>query len=172
MGIVSRVHSFCAGHRVIGHPNKCNNTHGHNYKIEVNFKYQEISDLGYRVDFGEIKSIFIAWIEMYIDHGYIANPEDPIIKYLEEQNHKIHIMHLGNPTAENIATELYYVAELMMKSKGLTVDNIKLWETPNCYVIVDRISPEDRYILDTKFYPEYKSSLDTKNFLQCKKREE
>lgn len=47
-----RYHDFCAGHRVVGHENKCRHLHGHNYRVTFYCESQELDGVGRVVDFG------------------------------------------------------------------------------------------------------------------------
>jgi hypothetical protein len=39
-----------------------------------------------------------------------------------------------NPSAENIARELFYVIHNYVNIENVTLEEVKLYETPNCYV--------------------------------------
>jgi 6-pyruvoyltetrahydropterin/6-carboxytetrahydropterin synthase len=104
----------------------------------MTFSYEEDTTgthIGYAIDFGEIKRVVCSWIDKYWDHGFIANKADEkLVEMLREDNNKLYISSLGNPSAENIAKELFYVANYLLKDRGLSMWKIKLYETPNCYV--------------------------------------
>jgi len=101
-----------------------------------------MESIGYAIDFKEIKRVFGQFIDDYLDHGFIANPHD--VNYIEvcqKEDSKIWEMSLNgvgycNPTAENIAKEIYLIADYLVHDvkTGLRCIDIKLWETPNCFV--------------------------------------
>ena len=145
---VTRIFTFDSGHRVMNEKFKCFNLHGHTYKIEATWMFESNEAIGYAIDFKEIKRVFGQFIDDYLDHGFISNPRDKnYIDVCEEENSKIWLMSLNgmrycNPTAENIAKEIFLIADLLVNDfrTGLIVENIRLWETPNCYVDADRSS--------------------------------
>jgi len=69
---------FCAGHRVAGHENKCNNLHGHNYVAFITAQAHNLDNLGRVVDFSVLKDIIGGWIDDNWDHGLILWREDPL----------------------------------------------------------------------------------------------
>lgn len=115
---------------------------GHTYKCELTFSYEEIQEIGYAIDFKEIKRVGCQWIDDKLDHGIILNPKDDLlIQTSQALGSKIWLMSLNgeneycNPTAENISKEIFLAMELLFKKvKGLDVYSIRLWETPNCFV--------------------------------------
>lgn len=142
---VTRVFTFDSGHRVMNEKFKCHNLHGHTYKVEAEWTFNNMEDIGYAIDFKEIKRLFGQFIDDYLDHGFISNPKDDIyLEACEKQGSKLWIMSLNksgycNPTAENIAKELYLIADFLVHDikTGLRCSKITLWETPNCYVTAD-----------------------------------
>lgn len=129
---------FDAGHRVVGHQNKCNFLHGHRYVLEVTVASRSLNNLGMVIDFGDLKNIIKKWIDDNFDHSLILHKED---KQMGEQisawtGQKIYYME-QNPTAENIA--LHLKSEIFPKlfnDKNFYIDKLKLFETPNCFVEV------------------------------------
>jgi 6-pyruvoyltetrahydropterin/6-carboxytetrahydropterin synthase len=151
MGVqyITRKGSFDAGHRVMNERMKCYNLHGHTYLYELTFSFTESKEIGYPVDFKEIKRVGCEWIERFLDHGFIANPHDTeVIKLVQSLNNKLWVMSLNgqgnycNPTAENIAKELFLAIDaISMKwHQGLRLHEVKLWETPNCCTSANRES--------------------------------
>lgn len=141
---VTRKHKFDAGHRVMHERFKCHNLHGHEYHVELVFSYEVPKNLGYAIDFKEIKRVGCAWIDEYLDHGMICNPKDEkLIALCSELKSKFYVMRLTdekgfcNPSAENIAKELFFIISVLLNQTDetkLTLEKIKLHETVNCYV--------------------------------------
>lgn len=140
MGTITRVFEFDAAHRVMNEKVKCFNLHGHRFKVEMTFEYHSKGNLGYAVDFKEIKRIGCAWMDEHLDHACILNPLDTELIHLCEKNHwRLYIMGFGNnadinPSAENIASELFYTLKQLFMGEPLTLVNLRLYETPNCWV--------------------------------------
>lgn len=156
MRLCTRILEFDAGHRVLGHENKCKFLHGHRYKAEVTVRGPDLDNLGRVVDFGVIKNLIGGWIDWHWDHNLILHPDDPLATLYQQWinecdienpaesavlGHQIfcnrdpYIMPAGtNPTAENLAQELLEHAAKILP-EHLHVLEVKLWETPNCYSV-------------------------------------
>jgi 6-pyruvoyltetrahydropterin/6-carboxytetrahydropterin synthase len=135
---ITRSFGFDAGHRVLEHESKCRYLHGHRYTAEVTVTARQLDDLGRVVDFGVLKELVGNWIDARWDHNLILNPEDPFAQGLEF--HRAHgrspfIMpdEYPNPTAENMVQVLANVVGPLIEPYGLTLDSIRLYETPNCW---------------------------------------
>ena len=80
--------NFSSAHQLRGYQGKCENLHGHNYKIEIYARGSELNNIGLLVDFVELKQA-ADQIVTYLDHKNL-NELDP---FVTEQN----------PSAENVA---------------------------------------------------------------------
>lgn len=137
---ISRKGSFDSGHRVMNEKMKCFNLHGHTYLYKLEFEFNEMEDIGYAIDFKEIKRVGCQWIDDYLDHGVIVNPHDKaVIECAIATGSKIWYMSLNGPTAycnpsvENIAKEVFLAMELLFSTyPGLKISKVKIHETPNC----------------------------------------
>lgn len=144
MATITRIFEFDSAHRVMNEKVKCFNLHGHRWKVEATFSYSDMSELGYAIDFKEIKRLVGDFIDTYFDHATILNPMDKdLIKLCEDNGWKMWLMGLGkhleedvNPSAENIASELFYIIRTMFYGNPykISLENIRLYETPNCWV--------------------------------------
>jgi 6-pyruvoyltetrahydropterin/6-carboxytetrahydropterin synthase len=105
MGVkATRYHDFCAGHRVVGHENKCKHLHGHNYRVFFTVESNdELDQIGRVLDFSVIKSLLCEWLEINWDHKMILFKEDPLIKELKKIIPNDIVEVPFNPTAENMA---------------------------------------------------------------------
>jgi 6-pyruvoyltetrahydropterin/6-carboxytetrahydropterin synthase len=83
--------SFAAGHYLRNYKGKCENPHGHNYKVRVTLAGQELDKAGLLLDFRELKEALKPVVD-HLDHQMI-NDLDPF-KVL-------------NPSAENLAKYFY-----------------------------------------------------------------
>ncbi len=152
---ITRYGTFDAGHRVLHHAeslNKCRNVHGHLYQLHATFTYEEEEEIGFKVDFAEIKRILFGFVDDFFDHGFIANAMDTrLVQFLQEQQNKVYLMNLArdcNPTAENIAKELFFIGDKLMSRYGLMMDEIILYETPNCSVRCVYLKPQEIEMLE------------------------
>jgi len=83
--------SFAAGHYLRNYKGKCENPHGHNYKIRVTLAGAELDKAGLLLDFKDLKDVMKSTIER-LDHQMI-NDIAPFT--------------VVNPSAENLAKYFY-----------------------------------------------------------------
>lgn len=140
---IERKGSFDSGHRVMNEKMKCFNLHGHTYLYNLVFSFSSMEDIGYAIDFKEIKRVACQWIDDILDHGMILNPEDEVvIKATQETGSKLWLMSLNgkhnycNPSVENIAKEIFLAMEILFAQyPSLQVHQIEINETPNCKTV-------------------------------------
>jgi len=140
---IVRKGTFDSGHRVMNEKMKCFNMHGHTYLYELEFEFNEMEEIGYAIDFKEIKRVGGQWIDDLLDHGMIVNPKDEhIIQAAKATNSKIWYMSLNgeneycNPSVENVAKEIFIAMSQLFRSySNLKTNKIILYETPNCYTV-------------------------------------
>ena len=148
---IIRKGSFDSGHRVMNERMKCFNIHGHTYIYELEFEFNEMEEIGYAIDFKEIKRVGCQWIDDILDHGMILNPQDTkLIETTLDYGSKIWLMSLNgkgeycNPSVENIAKEIFLAMMILFKSyNNLKIYQVKIHETPNCYVKCTKESISD-----------------------------
>jgi 6-pyruvoyltetrahydropterin/6-carboxytetrahydropterin synthase len=87
------------------------------------------------IDFTVIKETVKTWIDSNMDHRMILSKDDPLIPMLKDAGQPIYVMD-SNPTAENIAKLVFN----QVKSQGIAVKEIRLWETPTSYSSYSDIS--------------------------------
>lgn len=125
---VTKEIEFCYGHRLRNYDGKCQHVHGHNGTAEIELESRELDERGMVVDFGDIKRDVKGWIDDRMDHAMLVREDDPLIEVLEDEGEPYYVMD-DNPTAENIAREIYLYAE----DAGHPVSSVRLWETPSSY---------------------------------------
>ena len=143
---ISRKGNFDSGHRVMNEYMKCFNIHGHTYLYELTFSFENMEEIGYALDFKEIKRVYCQWIDDLLDHGMILNPKDELlIKTTKEYGTKLWEMSLNgkgeycNPSVENIAKEVFLAMDHLShilygtSQTGLKIHSVKIYETPNCW---------------------------------------
>ena len=138
---ITRKGNFDSGHRVMNEQYKCYNLHGHTYLYELTFNFQQMEDIGYALDFKEIKRVGCQWIDDLMDHGMILNPKDEqVIRVVQNLNTKLWLMSLNgkgeycNPSVENIAREVILAEKILFEDYPmLDVSSVKIFETPNCW---------------------------------------
>ena len=152
---ISRKGKFDAGHRIMFERVQCANIHGHEFRYQMKFKYRSSLDIGYPIDFKELKRIACQWIEDTFDHTFIANPHDQVmIDTCNKLQSKIYIMNLHdkkgfcNPSAENIAKEIFYGVSILMNDDNLKLVEIVLHETSDCHVLCEGLIPDEYDLLN------------------------
>ncbi len=85
------IRTFSAAHRLRGYKGKCEELHGHNYRVEVELSVSGLDGIGLAMDFGEIKSCMDNILEG-LDHRFL-NEVPPFDR--------------DNPSAENLARYIY-----------------------------------------------------------------
>ena len=132
MGQATRKLEFDAAHRVMKHESKCRNLHGHRYVVELTVQGR-LDDLGRVIDFGDMKRIFGGWIDEALDHGTILNKDDDdLIALCHSKGWKYYLMD-SNPTAENMARELFDKAVELLSPRRIWTIGVRVYETPNCW---------------------------------------
>jgi len=154
MQYISRKGNFDSGHRVMNEKFKCFNVHGHTYLYELTFEFNSMEEIGYNIDFKEIKRVGCQWIDDMLDHGMILNPKDELlIAPCSALNSKLWLMTLNgafnycNPSVENIAKEVFLALEYLFEDhKGLKLHEVTIYETPNCFTtcIEESITMEEQ----------------------------
>lgn len=144
MATVTRSFEFDAGHRVLGHRGKCRFIHGHRYRVEVEVESFMLDELDMVVDFSVIKEKVGNWIDENWDHRLLLNPNDPqVLRLTETEEVAPYVMAYGNPTAENIAHEIFDVARRLL-SGLFRVTSVRVWETPSCSAGYSVDSPDNK----------------------------
>jgi len=120
---------FEAAHRLRGYNGLCAYVHGHHYVVEATVESRELDHLSMVTDFSELKQVLRACSSERMDHRLVLNPDDdPTLLGLGG----VCVMHAGNPTAENMAREIYRSMILLIPDHTRLV-NIRIYETPDCW---------------------------------------
>ena len=129
---------FCAGHRLLHHPGKCNRLHGHNYLVEATVSFVDSvpqHKAGYVIDFGDLKRVVKGFVDAEWDHYTLLHKSDPLCSVLNAAQQHVRKMHV-HPTAEGMARVLCGVIAGYLVSADLTDSTmhvrVTIWETPNC----------------------------------------
>ncbi|MFH0925002.1 MAG: 6-carboxytetrahydropterin synthase QueD [bacterium] len=107
---------FSAAHQLRNYKGKCENLHGHNWKIEVYLSSDKLNDIGLVVDFGDIKSMVNTVLDE-VDHKNLND-----LPVFQEQN----------PSSENIAKWIYTSLEKRLinsLSKDIKLTKVTVWES-------------------------------------------
>jgi 6-pyruvoyltetrahydropterin/6-carboxytetrahydropterin synthase len=108
--------TFAAGHYLRNYKGKCENPHGHNYRVRVTLQGKELDKAGLLLDFKDLKSVMKNTVD-YLDHKMI-NDIEPFTTV--------------NPSAENLAKYFYDQTNQNLKSVTdgrVAVKQVTIWET-------------------------------------------
>lgn len=106
--------TFAAGHALRNYKGKCENVHGHNFRVQVLIEGERLDETGLLVDFIDVKETMRSIIDR-LDHVFLNDIPPFDVK---------------NPSAENIAEYFYQEMARGLKSAlPVRVREVKVWET-------------------------------------------
>ena len=100
---------------------KCENVHGHNYRVQVTVEGEELQHNGLLVDFAELKRALRS-VSDRLDHQWI-NDMPPFTEL--------------NPSAENIAKYIYEEVSALL-GKSAQLQQVRVWETDTSLAVYRR----------------------------------
>jgi 6-pyruvoyltetrahydropterin/6-carboxytetrahydropterin synthase len=116
---VSVDETFAAGHALRGYQGKCENVHGHNYRVRVTLAGEQLDSVGLLYDFVQLKQA-IRDVIRALDHKFLNDlpPFDTL-----------------NPSAENIARYFYEQAarQLPPGANGARLASVTVWESDTTF---------------------------------------
>jgi 6-pyruvoyltetrahydropterin/6-carboxytetrahydropterin synthase len=111
---VSVEQTFAAGHALRNYKGRCENVHGHNFKVRVVIEGEKLDDTGLLVDFLDVKAAMQAVIDR-LDHVFLNDVAPFDVK---------------NPSAENIAEYFFTeIARSLKSAVAVRVRDVTIWET-------------------------------------------
>src|SRR5262249_48549875 len=114
---VSVEETFSAGHALRGYRGKCENPHGHNYRVRVVLRGPDLDSIGLLYDFIHLKAVLNELADR-LDHQFMNDvaPFDVL-----------------NPSAENLARYFYQETERRLAEQhtenGVRVAAVTVFET-------------------------------------------
>ena len=109
---------FAAAHFLRDYNGKCENLHGHNYKVYAHVKGPELNEGGMLLDFTKLKSAL-----------------REVCKQLDHTNLNDLTVFDQNPSAERIAMYIYNGIIEILKKEGLDLSYQKDKKTPALYAV-------------------------------------
>ncbi len=110
---IDRIAEFSAAHYLRNYHGKCENLHGHNWKVKVFVAGETLGPGDMLIDFHEIDGAMKKVLAL-LDHHDLNNtpPFDRI-----------------EPTAENIAAFIYREVGSLINRENVAVSKVQVWET-------------------------------------------
>lgn len=100
--------NFSAAHRLRGYKGKCENIHGHNWRVAAAVSSDSLNKIGVAIDFKDVKKRL-----------------KDVLRSLDHKNlNALSYFKNVNPTSENLAKFVYE----RLKKKGLPVSSVSVWE--------------------------------------------
>lgn len=103
---------FDAAHFLRGYAGKCENLHGHRYKVAVKLSSSKLDETGLAYDFTRLKTVMKPIVGRF-DH-VLLNDVQPFDKI--------------NPSAENLARTFY--EQIKPGITGVKLESVTVWESP------------------------------------------
>jgi len=116
---------FDAAHRLPHYNGPCKNLHGHTYFLDVKVsgpKQVEGPCKGMIMDFSILKTVIQENVISLYDHNDLNN-------------------FFSNPTAELMVEQIWYDIVGQLEFKGVVLEELRLWETPDSYAEMKRDLP-------------------------------
>lgn len=104
---------FAAAHQLAMVAKKCENLHGHNWKVEVCVRGERLNSAGVVVDFGILKG-YVKEIMGRLDHKYLND-----LPYFKADA----------PSSENLAVYIADSLRELLKEPGVAVTRVTTWES-------------------------------------------
>lgn len=104
---------FAAAHKLKMVAEKCENLHGHNWKIEACVAGEKLNQAGVLVDFGELKNHMTEIMDT-LDHKYLNE-----LDYIPDQI----------PSSENIARYIAVKLQEHFDTPSIRVSRVTVWES-------------------------------------------
>ena len=115
---VTIIKSFSSAHLLNQIGGKCEELHGHNFKVEVTVAAEKLNSSGLLIDFRKVKK----WLH----------------EILEQMDHKnlndLSLFADVNPSSENIAEIICKQIEQSAKQAKVRIARVKVWESENAAV--------------------------------------
>lgn len=107
------VEEFSAAHRLTSAMHKCARLHGHNWKVEVRVRAEELDANGMVIDFHDLRGLVRRVLEE-LDHTYLN--DHPAFR-------------TAPPTAENVARYLCAGLAVLLPSSRVRMSGVRVWES-------------------------------------------
>ena len=105
---------FAAAHQLRMVGQKCENLHGHNWKVEVCVGGEHLNEAGVLMDFGDVKRHVSAIIQE-IDHKFLNELE--------------FFQRVEQPSSERIAVHIAQELQKRLDTPGVRVTQVSAWES-------------------------------------------
>ena len=105
--------TFAAAHQLRGYKGKCEQLHGHNWKVQVHVVAEKLNDIDIAIDFHDLKEL-LDEVVAPLDHSFLND----IFPFTEK-----------NPSSENIAKWIYDSLNKKLSDEHVQVSAVTVWES-------------------------------------------
>jgi len=113
------VESHCdAAHALRGYQGRCENTHGHRFRVVAHFTASQLNNIGIGCDFTELKKTLNS-VLAHFDHVDLS--QTPPFDVL-------------NPSSENLAAVIYNLLKDASATLPTQLSSVEVWESPDAGV--------------------------------------
>ncbi len=105
--------TFAAAHQLRGYKGKCEQMHGHNWKVQVHVVAEKLNDIDIAIDFHDLKEL-LDGVVAPLDHSFLND----IFPFTEK-----------NPSSENIAKWIYDSLNKKLSDEHVQVSAVTVWES-------------------------------------------
>lgn len=105
--------TFAAAHQLRAYKGKCEQMHGHNWKVQVHVVAEKLNDIDLAIDFHDLKELLNEVIAP-LDHSFLND----IFPFTEK-----------NPSSENIAKWIYDSLNKKLPGEQVQVSAVTVWES-------------------------------------------
>ncbi|MEK7267744.1 MAG: 6-carboxytetrahydropterin synthase QueD [Nitrospirota bacterium] len=105
--------TFAAAHQLRGYKGKCEQLHGHNWKVQVHVVAEKLNDIDIAIDFHDLKEL-LDEVVAPLDHSFLND----IFPFTEK-----------NPSSENIAKWIYDSLNKKLPDEQVQVSAVTVWES-------------------------------------------
>src|ERR1041384_3832417 len=107
---------FSAAHALRGYRGKCENLHGHNWKVEVYVRGSQLDNIGMLIDFKVLKAA-TRRVMKYLDHQNLNELKPFDIEV--------------NPSSEHLAGFILHKVEEEIGDERAQVYKVRVWDPPS-----------------------------------------
>lgn len=104
---------FSSAHQLRGYRGKCENLHGHNWKVTAVFGARDLGPVGMAIDFGDCRKI-LREVLSSLDHRFL-NDLPPFAE--------------RNPTSEIVAGHIFGEISARLDHPGVKLVSVSVWES-------------------------------------------
>jgi 6-pyruvoyltetrahydropterin/6-carboxytetrahydropterin synthase len=115
---ISVEQEFEAAHYLRGYRGKCENMHGHHFRVVARLRAEKLDGIGIAYDFTILRDQ-LGQILARFDHTCL-NEVAPFEQI--------------NPTSENIASTVFDELKAVLKGGGVSLSSVQVWESPRSCV--------------------------------------